>query len=213
MEWVRDIDIYDACWWYSLCNFQYHTIKKTGSRCCSDPSLSILFLLGCLATTTNRTKTHAFTLSRFLPIAFQESTPTEALPVWNGAQTNVTKIDALTIGTKEIEAVRQRHQRLATSMEQKLDVGELGQGKETSSASVLKARGWEGMVLWPGKTMPNDGRVGEGRKKKRPDNERKSLGTSNIERVYGFRTVGIHNSVRWVQDDADDVMGTWSSSV
>ena len=133
--------------------------------------------------------------------------------MWNGAQTNVTKIDALTIGTKEIEAVRQRHQRLATSMEQKLDVGELGQGKETSSASVLKARGWEGMVLWPGKTMPNDGRVGEGRKKKRPDNERKSLGTSNIERVYGFRTVGIHNSVRWVQDDADDVMGTWSPSV
>ena len=133
--------------------------------------------------------------------------------MWNGAQTNVTKIDALTIGTKEIEAVRQRHQRLATSMEQKLDVGELGQGKETSSASVLKARGWEGMVLWPGKTMPNDGRVGEGRKKKRPDNERKSLGTSNIERVYGFRTVGIHNSVRWVQDDADDVMGTWNPSV
>jgi hypothetical protein len=26
MEWVRDIGIYDACW----CNFQYHTIEKTG---------------------------------------------------------------------------------------------------------------------------------------------------------------------------------------
>ena len=131
-----------------------------------------------------------------------ESIPTDTLPIWYGLNKDCTKVNDVGFSDLEIDQVRKRHMRLSSSLNTNIsETKELGTCKETSSAAVLKARGWSDSVLWPGKTAPNNGVVREGRRKKRSDNEKKSLGTSNIERVYGFRTVGIKNSVRYIHDE------------
>ena len=134
-----------------------------------------------------------------------ESVPTERMSPWmdGGKNTDVIDVNVTNISKKETKEIRARHERKILSLELKNDVKELGISKETSSASVLRARGWTETVLFPGRQVAHDGVEREGRNEEKTESELKSLGTFNIERIYGFRTVGVRNSVRWMKDERE----------